>query len=63
MSRYNQGYDDMGEPRSILPDRPAAKVSDGQVQARIEKQICDVCALEDRFDLDDVKGTDDKCAS
>lgn len=59
MGRYFRNYDAMGEPISILPIRAEAQVSDGAVQARIEKQVYDVCALEDSFDLDDVKGIDD----
>lgn len=55
MGRYNKNYDALGEPVTILPDRPAARISDGEVHARIRKEIYNVveqeCAVDVEFEL------------
>lgn len=54
MGRYNKSYDVFGEPLSLLPNRPPARISDGAVQARIEREIYDVVEQECAFDLDEL---------
>lgn len=55
MGGYNKGYDVMGEPVTIMPpNRPPARISDGAVMARIEKEIYDVVEQECACDLDEL---------
>lgn len=54
MGRYNRGYDALGEPITLLPEkRVRSGVSDGDVMARIEREIEDVCAQEDAFGVEE----------
>lgn len=52
MGRYGRKYDAFGEPLTILPQTPPRYYSrsDYEVKQRIERELEDVCAMEDAID-------------